>query len=93
MIVKQWSSPRVSPLGVRAASGVLLYGPSGCGKTLIAQALANDAGMNFIAVTGSDLFSKWLGDSERLVRRVFALVMNSPLSIRLRSSSLMSFGL
>lgn len=56
-------------------AGILLYGASGCGKTLIAQALASDAGMNFISVTSSDIFSKWLGDSERIVRNLFTLAL------------------
>ena len=48
-------------LGVSPPKGVLLYGPPGCSKTLIAKALATEANMNFLAVQGPELLSKWLG--------------------------------
>jgi transitional endoplasmic reticulum ATPase len=54
-------------------AGVLLHGPSGTGKTLLAQALANECGVNFIAVDGPELFTKWLGESEEGVRHVFRI--------------------
>ena len=47
-----------------------MYGPPGCSKTLIARALATESGLNFIAVKGPELFSKWVGESERAVREV-----------------------
>jgi len=58
-------------MGIRPPRGILLYGPPGCGKTYIVQALANEAGINFIAVKGPELLSKWVGESERHVRDVF----------------------
>ncbi|KAI9323559.1 P-loop containing nucleoside triphosphate hydrolase protein, partial [Dichotomocladium elegans] len=58
-------------LGIRPPKGVLLYGPPGCSKTLMAKALATEAGSNFIAVKGPELFSKWVGESEKAVREVF----------------------
>ncbi len=58
--------------GVAAPKGVMLYGPPGCGKTLLAKAVANEAGANFIAVKGPELISKWVGESERGVRKVFS---------------------
>ncbi|XP_075544517.1 ATPase family gene 2 protein homolog A-like isoform X1 [Dermacentor variabilis] len=58
-------------LGVTPPSGVLLYGPPGCSKTMIAKALATESGLNFIAIKGPELFSKWVGDSERAVRDLF----------------------
>mmetsp|Transcript_6915 Transcript_6915/g.13241 ORF Transcript_6915/g.13241 Transcript_6915/m.13241 type:complete len:846 (-) Transcript_6915:294-2831(-) len=51
--------------------GVLLYGPPGCSKTLMAKALATESGMNFLAVRGPELLSKWLGDSEKAVQTLF----------------------
>ncbi|HEV8020335.1 MAG TPA: AAA family ATPase [Candidatus Lustribacter sp.] len=54
-------------------SGVLLYGPPGTGKTLLAQAVANECGVNFIAVNGPELFTKWLGESEEAVRHIFRI--------------------
>ncbi|KAG5472471.1 hypothetical protein LSCM1_03870 [Leishmania martiniquensis] len=52
--------------------GVLLYGPPGCSKTMLAKALANESHMNFISVKGPEVFSKWVGDSEKAVRDIFA---------------------
>ena len=58
-------------IGIRPPRGILLYGPPGCGKTYIAKALANEVGINFIAVKGPELLSKWVGESEQHVRDVF----------------------
>ena len=58
-------------LGIEAPRGVLLYGPPGCGKTLLAKAVATESEANFIAVRGPELLSKWVGESEEGVRRVF----------------------
>lgn len=59
--------------------GVLLTGPSGSGKTLLAKAVANECHVNFIAVKGPELLSKWVGESERTVREVFKLArLSSP---------------
>lgn len=52
--------------------GVLLYGPPGCGKTLVAKAIANQSGSNFISIKGPELLNKFVGESERSVRMVFA---------------------
>lgn len=51
--------------------GVLLYGPPGCSKTMLAKALANESHLNFISVKGPEVFSKWVGDSEKAVRNIF----------------------
>ena len=51
--------------------GVLLYGPPGCSKTLMARALATEGQMNFLAVKGPELLSKWLGESERALASLF----------------------
>ena len=53
--------------------GVVLYGPSGTGKTLLAKALANECGVNFISVDGPEIFTKWLGESEEGVRQIFRI--------------------
>ncbi|CAG4999197.1 unnamed protein product [Parnassius apollo] len=58
-------------LGIRPPSGVLLYGPPGCSKTMIAKALATESGLNFLSIKGPELFSKWVGESERAVRDLF----------------------
>lgn len=51
--------------------GILLYGSPGTGKTLVAKAVANESGVNFISVKGPALISKYLGESERGIREVF----------------------
>uniref|UniRef100_A0A2A4K480 AAA+ ATPase domain-containing protein n=1 Tax=Heliothis virescens TaxID=7102 RepID=A0A2A4K480_HELVI len=58
-------------LGVKPPGGVLLYGPPGCSKTMIAKALATESGLNFLSIKGPELFSKWVGESERAVRDLF----------------------
>lgn len=58
-------------LGIRPPRGVLLYGPPGCSKTLMARALATEGEMNFLAVKGPELLSKWLGESERALASLF----------------------
>ncbi len=57
--------------GVAPPRGVLLYGPPGCSKTMLAKAVASEGGMNFISVKGPEVFSKWVGDSEKAVRDIF----------------------
>ncbi|VDN05392.1 unnamed protein product [Thelazia callipaeda] len=57
--------------------GILLCGPPGCGKTLIAKAVANESGMNFISVKGPELLSMYVGESEREVRTVFQRARDS----------------
>jgi ribosome biogenesis ATPase len=64
-------------MGLDLATGVLLYGPPGCGKTLVAKAIANDAGANFMCVKGPELLNKFVGESERAVRQLFARARNS----------------
>ncbi|KAJ9544127.1 hypothetical protein OSB04_023834, partial [Centaurea solstitialis] len=59
-------------IGTRPPTGVLLFGPPGCSKTLLARAVASEAKLNFLAVKGPELFSKWVGESEKAVRSVFA---------------------
>jgi len=58
-------------MGITPPSGILLYGPPGCGKTLLARAVAKESNSNFISVKGPELFSKWVGESERRVRELF----------------------
>ncbi len=53
--------------------GIMLSGPSGTGKSLLAKAVAKESGVDFIAISGPELFTKWLGESEEAVRHVFQL--------------------
>eukprot|EP00535_Pseudo-nitzschia_heimii_P008115 CAMPEP_0197183084 /NCGR_PEP_ID=MMETSP1423-20130617/7405_1 /TAXON_ID=476441 /ORGANISM="Pseudo-nitzschia heimii, Strain UNC1101" /LENGTH=921 /DNA_ID=CAMNT_0042633621 /DNA_START=230 /DNA_END=2995 /DNA_ORIENTATION=- len=57
--------------GMQASRGVLFYGPPGCGKTLMAKAIANECGANFISVKGPELLNMWFGGSEANVRNLF----------------------
>jgi transitional endoplasmic reticulum ATPase len=58
-------------LGIRPPKGILLYGPPGCGKTLLARAVATESESNFISIKGPEVFSKWVGESEKAIREVF----------------------
>lgn len=58
--------------GKKTGGGVLLYGPPGTGKTMIAKAIANEVKAKFYAVKGSDIVSKWVGDSEKNINSLFA---------------------
>jgi transitional endoplasmic reticulum ATPase len=49
----------------------MLYGPSGAGKTLLAKAIANECGINFIPLEGPEIFGQWLGESEEAIRHIF----------------------
>jgi len=51
--------------------GILLYGPPGVGKTLLAKAVANESGVNFISIKGPALMSKYVGESEKGIREIF----------------------
>ncbi|KAJ4827724.1 hypothetical protein Tsubulata_046768 [Turnera subulata] len=57
--------------GVNPETGILLYGPPGCGKTLIAKAVANEAGANFIHIKGPEILNRYVGESESAIRTLF----------------------
>jgi transitional endoplasmic reticulum ATPase len=58
-------------LGIKPPKGIFLYGPPGCGKTLLARAVATESEANFITIKGPEVFSKWVGESEKAIREVF----------------------
>ncbi len=62
---------RFTRLGIKPPKGILLYGPPGTGKTLMAKAVANETNANFISIRGPQLLSKWVGESEKAIRRTF----------------------
>ena len=57
--------------GARPPKGILLCGPPGSGKTLLAKAVTNESGYNFINIKGPELMSKFVGESEKGVRKTF----------------------
>src|SRR5512136_1785704 len=58
-------------MGIRPPKGIMLFGPPGCGKTLLARAVATESEANFISIKGPEVFSKWVGESEKAIREVF----------------------
>lgn len=65
------NSERFTRLGIDPPKGILLHGPPGCGKTLLARAVATESEANFISVRGPEIFSKWVGESEKAIREIF----------------------
>jgi len=58
-------------IGVQPPRGILLFGPPGCGKTMLARAISTESEANFISIKGPEIFSKWVGESEKAIREVF----------------------
>jgi transitional endoplasmic reticulum ATPase len=62
---------KVMKAGMRPVKGLLLYGPPGTGKTTMARIIANESKMNLILVNASEFMSKWVGESESNLKRIF----------------------
>lgn len=58
-------------MGIEPSRGALLWGPPGTGKSLLAKAIANECGCNYISIKGPELLSKWVGESEQNIRNIF----------------------
>lgn len=56
---------------IKAPKGIILYGPPGCSKTLLARAIATESNYNFFAIKGPEIYSKWVGDSEKEIHNIF----------------------
>jgi len=68
-------------LGIEPPKGILLYGPPGTGKTLLAKALANEIGAYFITINGPEIMSKFYGESEERLRKIFEEAQNNAPSV------------
>ena len=72
----EWPIARAKELkefGIKPPRGVLLYGPPGCGKTMIARAIATSLSSSFFSISAAAVFQMYLGESERVIRELFAL--------------------
>ena len=72
---------RFTRLGIEPPRGILLHGPPGTGKTFVIRALAHEAGAAFFPVKGAELLDKFVGESERGIREVFARAQSAAPSI------------
>lgn len=61
-------------MGLFHPKGILLYGPSGCAKTTLVKAVATSCHCSFLSVSGADLFSPYVGDSEKVLSQVQFLI-------------------
>lgn len=61
-------------MGLSHPKGILLYGPSGCAKTTLVKAVATSCHCSFLSVSGADLFSPYVGDSEKILSQVQFLI-------------------
>lgn len=66
---------------VRPGGGILLYGPPGTGKTMIAKAVAGELDAAFFAIAPSEILNKWVGESEKNVRRLFEAARAAPKAV------------
>lgn len=81
-IIYPFKHPEIYEMyGKKAGEGILLYGPPGCGKTYIAKAAAGESNASFISIKSSDIFSKWLGESEKNIKKVFEIARENAPSI------------
>lgn len=65
----------------KSGGGILLYGPPGTGKTMIAKAIANEVQAKYYVIKGSDIVSKWVGESEKNINALFEVARQDDLAI------------
>ena len=67
--------------GITVGGGVLLYGPPGTGKTMIAKAIAHEIDATFFVVSAAQILSKWVGEAEQNIRKLFEAAKAEPTSV------------
>ncbi len=67
--------------GIRLGGGILLYGPPGTGKTMLAKAIAHEIDATFFVITPAQVLSKWVGEAEQNIRKLFDAAKAEPKSV------------
>src|SRR5687768_1675639 len=82
MMIYPFEHPELAErFGIRAGGGVLLYGPPGTGKTMLAKATAGEIDAAFFRVSPADVLSKWVGEAEQNIKKLFDAAAAEPRSI------------
>ncbi|HIJ12202.1 MAG TPA: AAA family ATPase, partial [Halobacteriales archaeon] len=77
----QENAETFAKMGIETPPGILIVGPPGTGKTALAQAAGNDLGATFLQVESSDIFSEWVGRSEKAIKETFLIARRAAPSV------------